>query len=228
MQVVPCTRMRRTIDIAVAVISLLLLLPLLLVLALAVAIDSPGNPFYRGWRVGEGGRLFCMWKFRTMAKGAASAGCITGRNDRRVTRLGRLLRQTKLDELPQFVNLLWGDMTLVGPRPEWPQIVAQYSPEQRAVLAVKPGITGRVQLDAGDEAETIPEDVPADEYYVRHLMDGKLRKDLEYLRTRSFRGDLLIVASTAIYVLASMLRVRRCRTGDTELIATRGASGRPS
>jgi lipopolysaccharide/colanic/teichoic acid biosynthesis glycosyltransferase len=197
--------MRRVVDISVAVVVLAVLGPLLAIVALAVVLDSPGSPFYRGWRAGKGGRNFRMWKFRTMVAGAAKAGPITGRNDPRVTRMGRFLRKTKLDELPQFVNLLLGDMTLVGPRPEAPEIVAQYTPEQRAILAVKPGITGRVQLDSGEESESIPEGEDPREYYLRYLMVRKMRVDLDYLRVRTALSDARIVFETATYVLRCFL-----------------------
>ncbi len=197
--------MRRIVDIIISFAALVLLSPLLVVVAVAIMIDSPGSPFYLGWRAGLGGRNFRMWKFRTMVNGAAKMGSITGRSDRRVTRLGRLLRKTKLDELPQFINVLLGDMTLVGPRPESPDIVALYTPSQRTVLAVKPGVTGRVQLAVGEESETIPEGVPPQEYYVRHLMEPKLRLDLEYLRARTPLSDARIVFETAAVVLRSFI-----------------------
>jgi lipopolysaccharide/colanic/teichoic acid biosynthesis glycosyltransferase len=189
--------MRRFVDIAAASLALAVLSPLLLAIMLAVFISSPGNPFYGGRRAGQDGRIFRMWKFRTMVKDAAKMGPITGKNDPRVTPLGRLLRKTKLDELPQFFNLLVGDMTLVGPRPESPEIVALYTPSQRVVLAVKPGVTGKVQLDSDDESETIPEGVPAYEYYLTYLMDRKLRMDLDYLRGRTVFTDVKIVLATA-------------------------------
>jgi lipopolysaccharide/colanic/teichoic acid biosynthesis glycosyltransferase len=192
--------MRRAVDIVVAAVALAVLSPLLLIAALAVIIDSPGSPFYRGWRVGKGGRNFRMWKFRSMANAVGKGAPITGRNDPRITRVGRLLRKTKLDELPQFINVLTGDMTLVGPRPEAPEIVARYTPEQRAVLAVKPGVTGRVQLEVGEESESIPPEVDAHEYYVEHLMERKLRRDLDYLSVRTPLSDARIVFETAALV----------------------------
>jgi lipopolysaccharide/colanic/teichoic acid biosynthesis glycosyltransferase len=198
--------MRRTIDIFVSLLVLTLLSPLLLVIAVWTVIDSPGSPIYRAPRVGSGGRLFRMWKFRTMVRNAARVGPpITGRNDPRVTRLGRRLRRLKLDELPQFVNVLLGDMTLVGPRPEAPEMVALYTVEQRAVLDAKPGVTGRVQLQSDSEEATIPEGMAADEYYVRHLMGPKLRLDLEYLRSRTAGSDALIVLASAALILRSAI-----------------------
>ena len=148
-----------------------------------------------------------MWKFRTMIPGATRlGGPITGHNDPRVTRLGRILRRIKLDELPQFLNVLLGDMTLVGPRPEAPEIVLLYNPSQRSVLRVKPGITGCVQLEAGHEAETLPHGAVAAEYYVQHLMDRKVHRDLEYLGNRTVVSDAKILVATAVLVLRSIFR----------------------
>jgi lipopolysaccharide/colanic/teichoic acid biosynthesis glycosyltransferase len=198
--------MRRFVDIVVAVVALAVLSPLLLAVMLAVFISSPGNPFYGGRRAGRDGRIFRMWKFRTMIQDAAKMGPITGKNDPRVTPLGRVLRKTKIDELPQFFNLLLGDMTLVGPRPESPDIVALYTPSQRVVLDVKPGVTGKVQLDSDDESETIPENVEAYDYYLTHLMDRKLRMDLDYLRGRTVLTDAKIVLATAGLVFRALAR----------------------
>lgn len=195
--------MRRIVDILVALMALVLLSPVLVLIGLVVIIDSPGSPIYRGWRVGKGGRLFRIWKYRTMVNRAGAP--ITGRNDPRVTRLGGVLRRVKLDELPQFVNVLRGDMTLVGPRPEAPDMVARYTVRQRAVLRVRPGITGCVQLAWRSEESAIPEDVPADVYYIRHLMDRKLRHDLEYLDTRTPWSDARILFATAGVVLRSLV-----------------------
>lgn len=142
-----------------------------------------------------------------MVTGAEKLGpSITGRNDSRITPIGRFLRKTKLDELPQFVNVLLGDMTLVGPRPEAPDIVALYTPGQRAVLTAKPGVTGRVQLDSGEESEAIPDGARAAEYYVQHLMDRKLRIDLEYLRIRTPLSDLRILLETAGLVFRALVQ----------------------
>jgi lipopolysaccharide/colanic/teichoic acid biosynthesis glycosyltransferase len=198
--------MRRLVDVIVALLTLVVLAPLLMAVMLAVFISSPGNPFYGGWRTGKEGRNFRMWKFRTMINGAAKVGPITGKNDPRVTPLGRVLRKTKLDELPQFFNLLLGDMTLVGPRPESPEIVALYTPSQRVVLVVKPGVTGKVQLESDDESETIPEGVQAYEYYLTHLMERKLRLDLDYLRGRTVFSDAKIVLATAGLVFRALAR----------------------
>lgn len=198
--------MARIIDTLIALAVLATLGPVLLAIGLAVALESPGGPLYFAPRAGKGGRQFRMWKFRTMIAGAAAIGPpVTGKNDRRVTRLGKFLRRTKLDELPQFVNVLKGDMTLVGPRPEAPEIVRLYTAEQRAILAVKPGLTGRGQLESAQESENIPEDVQAAEYYVHNLLDCKIRRDLEYLNTRTTLGDAQIVLATVVTVVRSLV-----------------------
>jgi len=196
--------MRRSIDILLSFLALVCLSPLLLAVAVVVVLDSPGGPFYLASRVGRHGRLFRMWKFRTMVAGAATAGSVTGRNDSRITRSGRFLRKTKIDELPQFLNVLCGDMTLVGPRPETPDMVVRYTESQRAVLHVKPGITGRVQLEVGEESEGIPEGMQPDEYYVNHLLGPKLQLDLEYLRVRTPLSDARILLRTAGFVLRAL------------------------
>jgi lipopolysaccharide/colanic/teichoic acid biosynthesis glycosyltransferase len=198
---------RRAIDMSIAALALICLSPLLLIIAAAVVIESPGNPLYRGHRIGRGGRRFRMWKFRTMVPDADKLGpSITGSQDPRITRVGRFLRKTKLDELPQFVNVLFGHMNLVGPRPEAPDIVALYTARQKAVLAVRPGITGPSQLRYSGEADGIPAHAAADQYYVNNILEEKLDRDLEYVRTRSAASDARIVLQTAGLVLRSILQ----------------------
>lgn len=199
--------MRRCIDILASLAALLALTPLLVLIALAVALESPGGPLYLAPRLGRAGRPFRMWKFRTMHPGAGPA--ITGHNDPRVTRLGRLLRRTKLDELPQFVNVLIGDMTLVGPRPESPGLAAQYTPRQRLILDFTPGITGPVQLASCGEADLIPAGPAAEEFYAHSLMNSKIEADLAYLASRTPVRDARIVLSTASLVLCRLLRIHR-------------------
>jgi lipopolysaccharide/colanic/teichoic acid biosynthesis glycosyltransferase len=186
---------------------LVLLSPILLVVAIAIMIDSLGNPLYVAERAGRKRVPFRMFKFRTMVRNAARLGpAITGHNDWRITRIGRFLRRTKLDELPQLVNVVAGEMSLVGPRPEVLEIVALYTPEQQQLLDVKPGITGRNQI-AGDESELIPEGLVADRYYVEHLLEAKLRVDLEYLRSRSLLSDMSILFMTGRLILRSLARL---------------------
>jgi lipopolysaccharide/colanic/teichoic acid biosynthesis glycosyltransferase len=190
--------MRRLLDIGLALVILPIMIPLFLLVMLAVVIESPGNPFYGGWRVGKGGRKFRMWKFRTMMTGADRVGtAITTRRDSRITKVGWFLRATKIDELPQFINLLVGDLTLIGPRPEAPEFVEKYTAEQRQILDVKPGITGPTQLQYTIlEAESVPDGQDAERFYVEQIMDKKLRLDLEYINKRTFFSDCLVVLQT--------------------------------
>jgi lipopolysaccharide/colanic/teichoic acid biosynthesis glycosyltransferase len=193
---------KRALDLLISILGLLLLSPLLLLLALWIKLDSRGPVLYRGKRVGKDGRPFVMYKFRTMVLGAERTGpAVTYKDDPRITKAGRFLRRTKLDELPQFFNVLRGQMSLVGPRPEDPSYVAFYTPEQRLVLSVKPGITGRTQLQYRDEASLLDGE-GVDEEYVTRLMPQKLKLDLEYVRTRSLLLDLRILWQTATTLLS--------------------------
>ncbi|TMB62591.1 MAG: sugar transferase [Chloroflexi bacterium] len=185
--------MKRALDLAVAVPLLVILSPVLVALAAAVRLTSRGPAFHRATRVGRDGRPFTMLKLRTMRAGPGAA--ITTRDDPRVTALGRALRRARLDELPQLFNVVRGEMSIVGPRPEDPRFVALYSEEQRAVLALRPGITGAAQLVFRDEAALLD---PADPEgsYVRAVLPRKLAIDLEYARGRSLAGDLRIMGMT--------------------------------
>jgi lipopolysaccharide/colanic/teichoic acid biosynthesis glycosyltransferase len=198
---------RRLVDVVVAIVGLTLLSPVLLLIAILVRVDSPGSPLYGGWRVGQAGRRFRMWKFRTMVRDADRVGPgITAKGDARVTRIGAYLRRTKLDELPQLFNLLTGDLTLVGPRAEVPEFVARYTPEQRQILTVKPGITGPGQLYyTTDQEQSMPDTVAADDYYVEHLMGPKLRIDLDYVRRQNAGSDVRVVLETVGVVWRAVL-----------------------
>jgi len=189
---------RRLVDVIVAFLGLAVLSPVLLLIAILVRIDSPGSPLYGGWRVGKDGRRFRTWKCRTMVRDADRLGPgITAKGDARVTRIGAYLRRTKLDELPQLFNLLTGELTLVGPRAEVPEFVARYTPEQRQILTVKPGITGPGQLYyTTDQEQSMPDTVAADDYYVQHLMGPKLRIDLDYVRRQNAGSDVRVVLDT--------------------------------
>jgi lipopolysaccharide/colanic/teichoic acid biosynthesis glycosyltransferase len=192
---------KRALDLLISGLGLVLLSPLLLLLALWIKLDSSGPVLYRGKRVGQDGRPFFMYKFRTMVVGAERAGpAVTYRDDPRITPAGRFLRRTKLDELPQLLNVLKGEMSLVGPRPEDPAYVALYTEEQRQVLSVKPGVTGPTQLQYRDEAFMLSRE-SVDEDYVSRIMPEKLKLDLEYVRNRSLMLDLKILWRTATTLL---------------------------
>ena len=180
--------------------------PFLLVIAAAVKLTSPGPVFYRQVRAGRSGQPFTMLKFRSMMSGADRSGpLVTSRADPRVTSVGGLLRAAKLDELPQLVNVLRGEMTIVGPRPEVPHFLRFYRDEELAILAVRPGLTCSGQIyytywQAESDGASDPED-----HYVMLELHPKLALDLEYLRHRSVRSDLEILAQTA----ALLVRPRR-------------------
>ena len=189
--------LKRALDLVVALVGLVLLAPVLAVIAVLVKCGSPGPILYVGERIGRNGRPFRMAKFRSMAVDADQRGpAITYSGDLRVTRVGAWLRRTKLDELPQLWNVLRGDMSLVGPRPEAPPYVALYTPEQRQVLQVRPGITGLTQLTYRKEEEQLSP-TTWEEDYVHVLLPRKLALDLEYIRRQSLVLDLQILACTA-------------------------------
>lgn len=188
---------KRSFDIVFAVVFLVLLSPLLLLFALAVALTSPGGAFFRQVRVGRHGREFRLLKFRSMRPGSEAQGQLTiGGRDPRITGVGYLLRKTKLDELPQLWNVLVGDMSVVGPRPEVPKYVALYNEEQRAVLSVRPGITGMASIDYIDENELLAKAADPERAYIEEVMPAKLALDLRYVREQSFALDLRIIMAT--------------------------------
>lgn len=187
---------KRLFDIVVAAVGLVVFSPLFVLLAIWIRLDSSGPVLYRGERVGKDGRLFHMFKFRSMAENAAQIGPrITARGDQRVTRQGRFLRGTKLDELPQLLNVLRGEMSMVGPRPEDPRYVALYTPEQRRVLSVRPGITSPASVAYRDE-EAMLRHHNVDDLYARVLMPRKLEMDLAYIERMDLWSDLKVIAMT--------------------------------
>ena len=188
---------KRLFDIVFALVLLLLLLPVLLLLGLVVALSSPGGAFFSQVRVGKGGRDFRLLKFRTMRTGSEAKGQLTiGGRDPRVTSMGYVLRKSKLDELPQLWNVLVGDMSLVGPRPEVPKYVALYTPEQRAVLSLRPGITGMASIDYINENELLAKAADPELAYIEEVMPAKFALDLRYVRERSFLLDVRIILAT--------------------------------
>ncbi len=189
--------MKAIFDRVVSLIALLLLSPLFLIIALAVVLGSRGGAFYVQQRVGQGGRLFGMYKFRSMRPFADKAGKLTiGHRDPRVTRVGYILRKYKIDELPQLINVLFGDMSLVGPRPEVPEYVAMYTAEQKRVLNVKPGITDYASLRYFHESELLAKSDDPQRTYIGEVMPAKLALNLDYIDRRSFGEDLKILALT--------------------------------
>jgi lipopolysaccharide/colanic/teichoic acid biosynthesis glycosyltransferase len=188
---------KRGFDVLVCGVGLLALWPIGLCAAAAIALEDGRPVLYAAPRAGRYGRQFTMYKFRSMRRDAAAQGStITGARDPRVTRAGRVLRSTRIDELPQLWNVLRGEMSLVGPRPEDPAFAALYTPPQRAVLALRPGITGPAQVVFADEARLLrPGHVHED--YVTHILPAKLAIDLDYVAAPSLGRDLRVLWATA-------------------------------
>jgi lipopolysaccharide/colanic/teichoic acid biosynthesis glycosyltransferase len=193
--------MKRCFDLVIGSVLLVVLCPLLVLIAVTVAVTSGRPVIYRAHRVGRGGQTFLMLKFRTMRVGIAGPA-ITGREDPRITPIGAILRRSKLDELPQLLNVLRGDMSLVGPRPEDPRLVAGYSPEQREVLSIRPGITSPASVRYGDEETLLKGGDPSiEELYATTIMQAKLALDLDYVRRRNLWWDIAILCQSAAVVL---------------------------
>ncbi len=192
---------KRSLDILGSLLALIVMSPLFVLLAIAIKLDSPGPVFYAQSRVGLRGKRFRMYKFRSMVADADRLGPpVTTKEDPRITRIGRILRVLRLDELPQFFNVLKRDMSLVGPRPEVPSVVEQYTPEEREVLSVRPGITGPTQLRWLDETETFPSGTDPYEHYTKDLLRQKLASDLAYVRSRSLPADLGYLIHTPLAI----------------------------
>jgi lipopolysaccharide/colanic/teichoic acid biosynthesis glycosyltransferase len=201
---------KRLLDLPFACVALVACSPVLLACSIAVWLDSSGPVIYSQWRVGQHGKRFELLKFRTMVVGADKQGLrLTASGDRRITLVGRFLRKTKLDELPQLINVFRGEMSLVGPRPEVPEYVALYSPAERAVLTVKPGITGPASLAFIDEERLLAERADQEDFYVNSIMTQKLLVDLDYCSRVSLRDDLKLIARTVASVCGSRLWIAR-------------------
>ncbi len=187
---------KRALDLTASFLGLIVLAPFFLVVGILIKLDSGGPVFFKGARIGQHGKPFLLYKFRTMGIGADKrGGPLTSKDDPRVTRLGKYLRQTKLDELPQLINVLKGEMSLVGPRPEVARYTAYYTEEQKKVLEVKPGMTGLTQIRYRDEASLLT-GLDYETKYINDILPHKLTLDLEYIKTRSLFLDLQIIIAT--------------------------------
>jgi lipopolysaccharide/colanic/teichoic acid biosynthesis glycosyltransferase len=191
--------MKRMFDLTVAVVGLLLLSPLMTIVALLVKADSPGPILFRQERIGKGFRPFYIYKFRTMIQDAPQkGGPITFGDDPRITRVGRLLRKTKIDELPQLINVLKGDMSLVGPRPEVREFVELFRQDYEEILKMRPGITDMASLKYRDEAAILGRSENPKEEYVTSMLPDKIRLAKEYIRCSSFIFDLRLIFRTVL------------------------------
>jgi lipopolysaccharide/colanic/teichoic acid biosynthesis glycosyltransferase len=211
---------KRLFDLCLAALGLVLTAPLLGIAALGIRLASPGPVFYRARRVGKDGTLFTMYKLRTMHLGPGlSTSRITGHADPRVFRFGRWLRRAKLDELPQLVNVLRGDMAIVGPRPEDPAIVARhYTALERETLRVRPGLASPGSLFHYTDGERWLGNADPERDYVDRLMPLKLALDVVYVRGASLRYDLRVIGRTA-WAICAGLAGKRCFPAPRELAA---------
>mgnify|MGYP003563024185 CR=1 FL=1 len=197
--------LKRAFDILVSAILLLLLSPILLFFAIWIKLDSPGPVFYRQERVTTYGRIFRIFKFRTMKVDADKMGSlVTLKNDNRITRVGHVIRRYRLDELPQLLNILTGDMSLVGTRPEVAKYVAAYTPEMKATLLLPAGVTSTASILFKDEEELIAkfilEGMEVDDIYITKVLPEKMHYNLSYLKNYSFLGDLKLMVRTVLKV----------------------------
>mgnify|MGYP003678825657 CR=1 FL=1 len=189
--------LKRIFDFILALIGMLFLLPLFLLISVFIKVDSSESIFYKQIRVGKNNKDFKLLKFRTMATGSDKKGLITvGNNDSRITKPGAFLRKYKLDELPQLINVLIGDMSLVGPRPEVRKYVSLYTEKQLYVLSVKPGITDIASIKFRNENELLKGQNEPEKFYIETIMPEKLKLNLEYINKMSFFYDLKLIFMT--------------------------------
>lgn len=197
---------RRILDLLLAVPATVLLLPVFALVAVWIKLDSRGPVFFLQERIGLGGRQFRIFKFRTMVTDAEMLGTqITVGQDPRITRSGHFLRKYRVDELPQLLNVLKGEMSIVGPRPEVPRYVARYTDQQRQILAYRPGITSPASIEFSNESEVLSQHAdPSDPeiYYCTELMPAKIATDLHYSRQATVWSDCVVIAKTVVRLLS--------------------------
>lgn len=194
--------LKRVFDFTVSLILLLLIWPILIIIAVAVKLDSPGPAFYKQERVTTYNRKFKIWKFRTMVANADKIGSqVTISNDQRITRVGKVLRTVRLDELPQVINILTGDMSFVGTRPEVKKYVDSYIPEYYATLLLPAGVTSEASIRYKNEYELLSEAENVDKTYIQHILPAKMVWNLNSIERFSFLRDLLTIGRTVLAVL---------------------------
>lgn len=194
--------LKRTMDFVGSLLGVMVLSPVYIIICIAIKLTSPGPIFFKQVRVGLNGKEFKILKFRTMVVDAEKLGKqITVGKDSRITKVGHFLRKFKLDELPQLFNVLLGDMSLVGPRPEVPYYVNMYNEEQRKVLLVKPGITDLASIRYKDENEVLGQCDNPEEHYIKTIMPDKLKLNLEYIDNNNIFIDLGIIFKTIFKIV---------------------------
>jgi len=192
---------KRTFDLLSSLVVLIILSPLLILISLLIIIDSKGSAFYSQKRVGIKGNHFNLLKFRTMNQNSDRKGLLTIGKDSRITRIGHYLRKSKLDEIPQLINIIRGEMSVVGPRPETPNYVELYTQEQLKVLKVRPGLTDYASLEFINESETLAKHEYPEKAYIETIMPQKLSLNLQYIRDKSLLLDIKIIFKTLLRIL---------------------------
>lgn len=189
--------MKRLFDITASFFGILILSPLLIFIGLWVGLSSKGGVFYKQIRVGKNNKDFKLYKFRSMRVNSDKQGLLTvGSKDSRITKAGYFIRKYKIDELPQLINVLKGDMSFVGPRPEVRRYVDLYSEEQMKVLSVRPGITDPASIKYRNENDLLSSASNPEQYYIQHIMPDKLKINIDYINTRTFFKDIKIIFQT--------------------------------
>ena len=207
---------KRFFDIACSAVVLILFSPLFMLTALLIKLEDGGPVFYRGARVGRNGEKFRMFKFRSMVMNADRiGGPSTADDDPRITKTGKFLRKTKLDEIPQFINVLTGDMSIVGPRPEVEHYVNMFTQEERAILSVRPGITDYASIWNPDEGSVLAGSADPEKAYMEKIRPEKIRLQLKYVRERSLGVDLKIILLTIRAVAGKGAPAERERKNDS-------------
>ncbi|MGE4284439.1 MAG: sugar transferase [Clostridia bacterium] len=193
---------KRLFDIVMSIVLLVVLSPVFLIVSLFIKADSKGPVFYRQERVTQYGKVFKIFKFRTMVVNADQIGSlVTINNDSRVTKIGKKLRKYRLDEVPQLLNILTGDMTFVGTRPEVPKYVACYTDEMKATLLLPAGVTSKASIEYKDEEKILKEAENTDEVYVERILGEKMRINIESIQSFSFFSDIILLMKTVITVI---------------------------
>jgi len=199
---------KRWLDAVAALAGLIILSPLLLIAGLVVRATSRGSIFFRQERVGQHGRIFRIFKFRSMNESPSQVGALlTAAGDSRITPVGRMLRKTKIDELPQLINVLVGEMSLVGPRPEVPKYVSSYTQRQKSVLLAKPGVTGPTANRYIREEDLLAQQLDREAFYVNVLLPDKLEMDLQYCKRITFSHDLKLMFTTFANIFVTIAQL---------------------
>jgi lipopolysaccharide/colanic/teichoic acid biosynthesis glycosyltransferase len=194
--------MIRILDVFFSIFGLLLLSPILFIISLIIQLESKGGIFYLQERIGKNGIPFKLFKFRSMAVGSDSKGLLTvGMNDARITKSGQFIRRYKIDELPQFINVLKGEMSLVGPRPEVKKYVDLYTETQRKVLSVKPGITDLASIEFSNENELLEKQSNPEEYYIREIMPKKIEFNMLYIENPNLINYFKLILKTGLKII---------------------------